>query len=65
MHWPVAFKSGPELFPLANDADVAIDNSISIVDTWKAMTQLPKSKTRSIGVSNHSIDHVRLTDTDD
>lgn len=65
VHWPVAFKSGPELFPLANDTDVAIDNTISIVDTWKAMTKLPKSKARSIGVSNHAIDHVRLTNKED
>lgn len=53
--------------------DVAIDDSISIVDTWKgmclaciyvqmliepAMTKLPKSKARTIGVSNHTIEQV-------
>lgn len=58
IHWPVAFKRGSELFPLAAENDCAIDNDISIVDTWKAMTKLPKEKARSVGVSNFSIDHL-------
>lgn len=58
MHWPVAFKRGPELFPLVAEDDSAIDNDISIVDTWKAMTKLPKEKARSIGVSNFCIEYV-------
>jgi L-glyceraldehyde reductase len=41
--------------------DVVIDDSISIVDTWKAMTKLPKSKARAVGVSNHKIEHVSLS----
>ncbi|KAE8356985.1 NADP-dependent oxidoreductase domain-containing protein [Aspergillus coremiiformis] len=63
VHWPVSFKTGNELFPLvANSSveggDVIIDDSISIVDTWKAMTKLPKSKARAIGVSNHKVEHL-------
>lgn len=58
IHWPVSFKPGSELFPLASENDVAIDNSISLAETWKAMIKLPKSKTRAIGVSNFTIDHV-------
>ncbi|KAJ9144984.1 Aldo/keto reductase [Pleurostoma richardsiae] len=60
IHWPVAFKSGDELFPLAagKDDEVAIDDSVSISDTWKAVTKLPKSKVRSVGVSNFSIEHL-------
>ncbi|KAF7586001.1 hypothetical protein BBP40_009724 [Aspergillus hancockii] len=63
VHWPVAFKTGSELFPLVEDSsveggDVVIDDSISIVDTWKAMTKLPNSKARAVGVSNHKIEHL-------
>ncbi|KAI9373038.1 NADP-dependent oxidoreductase domain-containing protein [Aspergillus egyptiacus] len=63
VHWPVAFKTGNEYFPLVEGSnveggDVVIDDSISIVDTWKAMTKLPKSKARAVGVSNHKIEHL-------
>ncbi|GFF55313.1 D/L-glyceraldehyde reductase [Aspergillus lentulus] len=63
VHWPVAFKTGNEYFPLVKDSpipegDVEIDDSISIVDTWKAMTKLPKSKARAVGVSNHTVEHL-------
>ncbi|CAL5869905.1 uncharacterized protein PFLUO_LOCUS4138 [Penicillium psychrofluorescens] len=63
VHWPVAFQKGDDYFPLiANSTveggDVVIDDGVSIVDTWKAMTQLPKSKVRSVGVSNHAIPHL-------
>jgi L-glyceraldehyde reductase len=63
MHFPVSFKTGDEYFPLVKDSpipegDVEIDDSISIVDTWKAMIKLPKSKARAVGVSNHTVEHV-------
>jgi len=67
MHFPVAFKKGSkhvgqDLFPLTGknepDGDVEIDDDVSIVDTWKAMTELPKSKARAIGVSNFTIEYL-------
>ncbi|KKZ63916.1 alcohol dehydrogenase (NADP+) [[Emmonsia] crescens] len=65
IHWPVAFeyRSDTELFPLDSAStnpkkDVKIDDSISVVDTWKAMTKLPKRKVRSVGVSNQTIEHL-------
>ncbi|KAJ5484194.1 hypothetical protein N7539_005990 [Penicillium diatomitis] len=63
VHWPVAFKQGNEYFPRVEGStveggDVVIDNEVSIVDTWKAMTKLPKSKARAVGVSNHTIEHL-------
>jgi len=67
IHFPVAFKKGSkhvgqDLFPLTGknepDGDVEIDDDVSIVDTWKAMTELPKSKARSIGVSNFTIEYL-------
>ncbi|KAJ5666511.1 uncharacterized protein N7477_008959 [Penicillium maclennaniae] len=63
VHWPVAFQKGESYFPLVANStveggDVIIDDGVSIVDTWKAMTKLPKSKVRSVGVSNHTIEHL-------
>ncbi|KAH6988890.1 NADP-dependent oxidoreductase domain-containing protein [Ilyonectria sp. MPI-CAGE-AT-0026] len=67
VHFPVSFKKssnhvGTDLFPLTGDnepeGDVAIDDDISITETWKAMTKLSKTKARSIGVSNHTIEHL-------
>lgn len=58
IHWPVAFplqgEIGETLFPrvAGNDAEVQLDNDVSLVDTWKAMVALPKSKARAVGVSN-------------
>ncbi|KAH6889295.1 NADP-dependent oxidoreductase domain-containing protein [Thelonectria olida] len=63
IHWPVAFKYTDlqELFPrrAENKDEVELNRNVSIVDTWKAVTQLPKTKTRSVGVSNFSIDHLK------
>ncbi|KFY90932.1 hypothetical protein V498_05750 [Pseudogymnoascus sp. VKM F-4517 (FW-2822)] len=67
VHFPVSFVAssrnvGDDLFPLTGknepEGDVAIDDSVSIIDTWKAVTKLPKSKARSIGVSNFTIQHL-------
>ncbi|KAK2030046.1 aldo/keto reductase [Colletotrichum zoysiae] len=57
IHWPVAFnKEGDKLFPLATEGEVALDQGVSLVDTWKAMINLPKSKVKNIGVSNFTIE---------
>ena len=58
IHWPVAFQPGNGLFP-PDPKDpknyVALDLETSLVDTWKALIALPKSKVRAIGVSNFSV----------
>ncbi|TDZ19843.1 D/L-glyceraldehyde reductase [Colletotrichum orbiculare MAFF 240422] len=60
IHWPVAFKKkGDELFPKANDNEVELDQEVSLVDTWKALIDLPKSKVKSIGVSNFTIEDLQ------
>ncbi|KAF5535819.1 members of the aldo keto reductase family [Fusarium phyllophilum] len=58
IHWPVAFKNGPELFPLrADDKNkTELDQGVTLSQTWEAVTKLPKEKVRSIGVSNFSIE---------
>ncbi|KAF2644002.1 Aldo/keto reductase [Massarina eburnea CBS 473.64] len=57
IHWPVSFGPGKDphsdLFPATSDSnEVNIDTSIPNSETWKAVSKLPKSKTRSVGVSN-------------
>ena len=62
VHFPVAFDERSDvhnnLFPLEGE-DVKMLDDISIVDTWKAMTQLPKEKARAVGVSNHTKEHLQ------
>ncbi|CAI6332669.1 unnamed protein product [Periconia digitata] len=57
IHWPVSFGPGSDphsdLFPKTSDPnEVNIDSSVPNSETWKAMSKLPKSKVRSVGVSN-------------
>ncbi|KAJ7595483.1 NADP-dependent oxidoreductase domain-containing protein [Mycena floridula] len=59
IHWPVGFapsQPGKGLFPAhpTKEGEVELDTETSLVDTWKAMIALPKSKVRSVGVSNFS-----------
>ncbi|KAK2605896.1 mitochondrial glycerol dehydrogenase Gld1 [Conoideocrella luteorostrata] len=61
IHWPVAFKRGDERFPrTADGSHVELSRDVTIAQTWKAVTELPKSKTRSVGVSNFSIEHKNI-----
>ncbi|KAF8307165.1 Aldo/keto reductase [Clavulina sp. PMI_390] len=57
IHWTVAFVPGRGLFPQdpKRPGYVELDLETPLVDTWKAMIALPKSKVRAIGVSNFSI----------
>ncbi|KAF7561790.1 hypothetical protein G7046_g2348 [Stylonectria norvegica] len=60
IHWPVAFKPGENLFPKVpgNDAEIELYRDVTISETWKAVTELPKSKARTVGVSNFSIENI-------
>ncbi|KAL6851372.1 mitochondrial glycerol dehydrogenase Gld1 [Amphichorda felina] len=66
IHWPVAFPNGESLFPLKAgvEGEVELDEGVTLSETWKAMTQLPKSKARSIGVSNFTIEHLETVIND-
>jgi L-glyceraldehyde reductase len=68
VHFPVAFDEtkdpNNQLFPLDessshSDKDVKMYDGVSIVNTWKAMTQLDKKKARAVGVSNHTKEHLQ------
>lgn len=64
IHWPVAFPLvgdvGATLFPkhAEKENEVALDTGVSLVDTWKAMIALPKSKAKNVGVSNFTVEHI-------
>lgn len=65
IHWPVAFPLegghvGATLFPkhASKEGEVALDDGVSLVDTWKAVVALPKSKVRAVGVSNFTVEHI-------
>lgn len=53
VHWPIAFAPGRGLFPSHPSivGQIELDNDTTLVDTWKAMINLPKSKVR--GNINH------------
>ncbi|KZT55716.1 Aldo/keto reductase [Calocera cornea HHB12733] len=61
IHWPVAFVPGKGYFPKASeeDTEVELDLHTSLVDTWKAVLALPKSKVRNVGVSNFTVDMIK------
>ncbi|KAF4620925.1 hypothetical protein D9613_000937 [Agrocybe pediades] len=61
VHWPIAFAPGRGLFPPHPELEnmVEMDNKTTLVDTWKAMIKLPKSKVKAIGVSNFTIEHLK------
>ncbi|KAG6830943.1 hypothetical protein H0H87_006704 [Tephrocybe sp. NHM501043] len=61
IHWPIAFPPGNGLYPphSIKEGEVAIDTETTLVDTWKAMIALPKSKVRAIGVSNFTVEQLK------
>ncbi|KZO92311.1 Aldo/keto reductase [Calocera viscosa TUFC12733] len=60
IHWPFSFVPGKGLFPkTADESEIELDLETSLVDTWKAMLALPKSKVRNVGVSNFTVDQIK------
>lgn len=55
VHWPIAFASGRGLFPSHPSivGQIELDNDTTLVDTWKAMIKLPKSKVRRKNTNLH------------
>lgn len=61
IHWPVAFVPNQGLYPphSTNEGWVELDTVTTLVDTWKAVLALPKSKVRAVGVSNFTVAHLK------
>lgn len=57
IHWPIGFPPGNGQNPPHPTiaGQIALDKETSIVETWKALIALPKTKVRTIGVSNFTI----------
>lgn len=59
IHWPVAYKSGGDLFPKNENGDIQFDTATDYVDTWLAMEEVcKKGLTKSIGLSNFNKDQI-------
>lgn len=57
IHWPVAFERNRDNFPRNENGEMSIDNTITILQTWKAMEKLvEKGLVKHIGVSNFTIE---------
>lgn len=56
IHWPVPFKPGKDLQPVADGKKVIDTEAPGIVATWKELIRISKEtdKVRAIGVSNFS-----------
>ncbi|XP_014204959.1 aldose reductase [Copidosoma floridanum] len=53
IHWPVAYKDGPDNFPKNENGQPLHDSTVDYLDTWKAMEKMhEKGLARNIGVSN-------------
>ncbi|KAH7096580.1 Aldo/keto reductase [Auriculariales sp. MPI-PUGE-AT-0066] len=60
IHWPIAFRPGSEVFPTDANGKVDIDREVTLLQTWKAMLELPKTgKVRAVGVSNFTVEQIK------
>ncbi|KAJ1521088.1 hypothetical protein ONE63_002790 [Megalurothrips usitatus] len=59
MHWPTAFKEGPDYVPRGADGQV-LYSDVDILDTYRAMEELVrKGLVKSLGVSNFNSAQMR------
>lgn len=60
IHWPISLKhEGDDLFPKNENGQLAVDESVSIHETWKEMEKLVEKKlVRHIGISNFTIEMI-------
>ncbi|KAL7289708.1 hypothetical protein TKK_0016430 [Trichogramma kaykai] len=53
IHWPIAYKDGPENFPRDAAGGIVLAPEVDYLDTWKGMEDvLAKGLVKNIGVSN-------------
>lgn len=59
IHWPFAYKDGPDNFPRTPDDKPFVDDSVDYLDTWKGMEGVFEKKlTKNIGVSNFDSEQI-------
>ncbi|KAK2463079.1 hypothetical protein APHAL10511_004734 [Amanita phalloides] len=59
IHFPISFIPSKESYPKDEAGNGPIIDAVpSLVDTWKAMLALPKTKVRAVGVSNFTIEYL-------
>lgn len=60
IHWPIAYKDGPENFPKKDDGvSTFFDDSVDYLDTWIGMEDvMKKGLTKNIGVSNFNSEQI-------
>lgn len=59
IHWPMAFRPGPETMPKNPDGSICYDNDTHFLETWAAMEELVEAGlTRHIGLSNFNSQQV-------
>ncbi|WP_158906001.1 aldo/keto reductase [Burkholderia sp. L27(2015)] len=60
IHTPFAFQPGDEQDPRDENGDVIYDESLTLLDTWRAMEDLvDRGKCRAIGLSDIDLDKLR------
>jgi alcohol dehydrogenase (NADP+) len=60
IHTPFAFQPGDEQDPRDENGDVIYDESLTLLDTWRAMENLvDRGKCRAIGLSDIGLDELR------
>ncbi|XP_058796844.1 aldo-keto reductase family 1 member B1-like [Phymastichus coffea] len=58
IHWPMAYKDGPDNFPKTPEGTPLLDN-VDYLDTWKGMEAvLAKGLIKNIGVSNFNSEQI-------
>jgi len=59
IHTPFAFRPGDEQDPRDANGNVIYDTGVTLLDTWRALEELDKSKCKAIGLSDVGVERVK------
>jgi diketogulonate reductase-like aldo/keto reductase len=59
IHTPFAFQPGDEQDPRDANGKVIYDTGVNLLDTWRAVEDLDKSKRKAIGLSDVGVERVK------
>jgi alcohol dehydrogenase (NADP+) len=59
IHTPFAFRPGDEQDPRDAHGNVIYDTGVTLLDTWRALEELDKSKCKAIGLSDVGVERVK------